>query len=166
MTGIYASRMRATSGGLKPLEVTTPTPLPSPVMQFMLQPGEARGFLRPRGSIFEIDARIDVRLAKGAAYLLAVSAAGQPLGPLLNKAGFFKYVAGKGAFPYCGPNDTWNVFYSPDFSTNNDSGQAYRYKWKLPSVSSPGLADLVEVKLRHVGDYEGRVIHRPLIVRL
>ena len=82
-----------------PVTPSRPTPLPSPVVEFSLQPGEERPFIRPGGSAFELDARIDFKTPKGAAYLLAISVDGKQIGSLVNKSDFFRYADNESFLP-------------------------------------------------------------------
>jgi hypothetical protein len=177
VSGIFASigpntakELLESDSSLKAQVISPPTSLPSPTAQFLLQPGEERPFVRSGGSMFELEARIDSREATGAAYLLEVSVDRGPLGLLVNKANTF---SDEGRLvPYCAPSGAWAVFFSPNFSANNEKASPnhsiremrydYRYKWKLPGAPT----DEVTVKIRHAAVYEGRVIHRPLVIRI
>ena len=139
--------------------------------EMILSPGQSRTLECPPGSLLEFSARIDFDQAAGAAALLEVTANGKPLGPLRNKSPRFTIKDGR-SFPYMGPDGLVYLFFSPNFSDNNqpncpyyvttDRGQAYRYAWTLPT----GSGGPVTVRLRHVAIHAGKKLMDPIVLRM
>ena len=139
--------------------------------EILLSPGQSRTLECLPGSLLDFYARIQFDNAAGAAALLEVTANGKPVGPLRNKSARFTIKDGR-SFPYLGSDGLVYLFFSPNFSDNNqpncpyyvttDRGQAYHYAWTLPT----GSGRRVTVQLRHVGMHAGKKFLDPIVLRM
>lgn len=139
--------------------------------ELRLQPGEFADLKVKAPQVFILEARLEYPQPAGAAYILDITVNKSPVGRLLNKAAEFRYSDGR-SFAYAIEDQLWNVFYSPDFRSNNESGgnyqvvtdpgQAYRYEWGLPTAK----VKEVVVRLRHAQFHQGQTIRSPLMLRV
>ena len=124
-----------------------------------LRPGEVWTGSIPAARTLELQARISYPMVAGGAFALEVQVNGQTIStPLLNKERQFRFADGRTFSYYDQGKQSWLIFYSPDFTTNDtgkaggyqvltDPGQAYRYVWDISSLM--GNAAEFNLKIRH-----------------
>ena len=126
---------------------TAVTPVPA---EIVLRPGQVWEGDLPVSAILDLQARLQYEKLAGSSFALDVMINGQRVaGPLLNKAAQYTYKDGR-TFSYYNPTQPgWMVFFTPDFSGNNDDpnsgyrvmtnpGEAYHYRWNIAALAGKG----------------------------
>lgn len=110
-----------------------------------------------------VKARIDSIKLEGAEDLMRINVNGMPITKpqLENKGPNWQYADGSIFSYYSLKHDSWNLFYSPDFKSNNLDeaeysgysvlqGEAYRYKFDVTEMVIKG--DVNKITIKHAAD--------------
>ncbi|HET7229423.1 MAG TPA: Ig-like domain-containing protein [Longimicrobium sp.] len=167
------ARVTATVDGVEGSATITVAATPPPSQSLVLAVGQASSWTVTPASTgavtLRFDARIDAGSTAGNSTLLEVTVNGVPVTPavLANKAADYTYTVRGGTEPYyqnrgsfAGQADPyWGLFWSPDFSQNNDpsnyyavaGGQAYTFVLDLSAMVNRGQVNTVT--LRNHGEW-------------